>query len=198
MTERDAERKRYAVQAWTGRFGQMVRSSRDSLGAVQQCDDKTIEAVLDIWLRALTDSFNYLTVDLAAPTSNRYHLRTSLIHFTTTSGVTGKHWITYDGGGKPHDTGLAFGSDSVAYRVAIRELASPTRVDTDARGSDGEPRGETSYRAYSVARISETLVLSIDWQVDAISDEYLDILDAAVEGFLVGNITDILKSHSRF
>jgi hypothetical protein len=204
--EQDVERKRYAMQAWTARYGRMVRQSWNELESKANLDDVTIEALVRLWLRGLADTFNYLMLDPVAPTSDRYHLRASLIFFkpgdrSTGDRSTGEHWIKYSGRAEPHSK-KEFTEESVAYKVASEDLPSPTRVSSppteDVPPALGESRGAVSYRAYSVARVSACLVLTIDWEIDTISNEYLDLLESVVDAHLADAIGLVMRCHSRF
>jgi hypothetical protein len=130
--------------------------------------------------------------------------------------------VRYAGAADPHDADRTFGPDSAAFRVAAGTLPTPSRepapslrrrarenegveagrTDADGKGEQakhpGEVRGDMSYRAYSVARVNKRLVLTIDWAAATEGNEYLDMLDSVVSGYLVGNIRDLVRCHRRF
>jgi hypothetical protein len=197
MSAQDAERRRYAVRTWSQRYGQMVHRSREELDELDHVDDAIVESVLRLWLRALADSFNYLMIDLKEPTEDQYHLRASLIRFGDRENGVGRHWISYSGMAKPHDVERTFSTESVAAAVASERVATPKRVmnPSEERQHEGETRGEASYRAYSVARITKSLVITIDWEVNTIGNEYIDILESVVDGHLAGDIADLVQRH---
>lgn len=201
--EQDAERKRFAVQQWTAKYGRMVRQSWDQLESKVTLDDVTIEALVLLWLRGLADTFNYLMLDVETPTSDRYHMRASLVFFEGSAPPSGEHWISYSGMAEPHNRDRKFTEESVAYRVAAKAMRSPKRIlypgTEEAEASAlGEPRGAVSYRAYFVARVTNSLVLTIDWEVDTIKSEYIDLLESVVDDHLADVIGHLMECHSRF
>lgn len=194
MKEQDDTRKSFVVNEWSLRYGEMVRKSREELSSAS-IDDQAIESALLMWLKGLADAFNYLTIDARQPTNNQYQLRASLIRFDPEIvPVSGRHWISYAGRARKHSD-TAFGEESDAYLVLTGVVASPCRKDADS--SAGEQRGGT-YRAYSVARVNEQVVLTIDWVLNTIRDEYLNTLGQIVNGRLVVDIAELLKRHSSF
>jgi hypothetical protein len=206
------ERKFVAVRTWGGRYGQMIRDLRKALDEAGAVDGQTVEAILELWLRAMVDAFNYLMTDLPAvepPDEKRaegedaadadadadaeYRVRASLIKFTPGDGTdeyTGRHWIAYAGTSPAHSEETEFRTDSTAWKVASRQLGSPCAPQEPLETRKDEKQ---RYDRYMVSLVLEkSVVVSVDWFRDT---DYIEELRSVVDGYLAGQVADLLERH---
>lgn len=194
LVERDAERRNYSLGEWSAKYGELIRNSKDVVLKAHPSNDVLIESMLCVWIRGLTDMFNYLMVEAGDPQTDRWHLRASFIRFYDRNGArVGEHWISYSGSARPHSPTI-FEADSVAFNVVTQEYASPTiRLpnDKDVAQREGEP-----YWAFAVFRVNHWLALSVDWQQETRQDRNLKLLLTTVGSHLVPAAAALADIHS--
>ena len=155
-----------ALQRWSGHF---VRSVTDQTYRVARLPKSgttnvAIELLIRQWLASVVN-----VLDLLFPLAKRpqYRSRVTIIVFGKergTNDVCGKHWLFDSGHLGAHKTQRGFDNTSIGYKVLIGKLSSPFYAKADQ--PEAQARGEQPYRPFITFRITDNVVLSLDWHED--------------------------------
>jgi len=175
---------------WSDLFCNHIEEARAELehtGRTGKVDDRLVDSTLTSWLYSMVDAFNLVMIGIKPDTL--YGTRACLIVFGTEDDKPkGLYWIHYAATFKPHNVAKPFNEDSAAYRVVVGDDPSPMRVlaEKGKAPKNVVERSGSDYKAFTLYRVNDSVVISVDWQRDSIADDpYIDRLDRAIQLYLV-------------
>ena len=157
-----------ALRGWTEHYTRDIYGQACRVRGLSRSHQTNLvlEMLICQWLASIIN-----LLEVLFPLANRpqYRSRVTLIVFGRGSdnAVCGAHWLSDSGYLESHRRQKRFGDSSIGYQVLTGELPSPyfTSSDrlTESRGSE---RPSSRYKPFLTVRVSEDVVLAVDWHRD--------------------------------